>query len=159
MSHVLIVDDRAANRELLATVLGYCGHSVAEAADGLLALTQVSLRRPDLVITDLLMPNMDGEALCRQLLDTAATADVPIIIHTASYRARQARQIAQHLGVKWVLAKPSEPAENTAGMDWMEALYSPTLLLKKRRAAASAFSTFESSLCSARKLALALRSG
>lgn len=111
MAHILIVDDRQPNRQLLATVLGYYGHSVAEAADGVIALDEVTRRMPDLLITDLLMPNMDGETLCRQLREARVTASLPIIIHTASYRARQASKIAQSLGVKWVLAKPSGPQE------------------------------------------------
>lgn len=108
---VLVVDDRLANRELLGTVLGYYGHTVATAADGAAALAEIRKTMPDLVITDLLMPNMDGEELCRTLRADPATAALPIIIHTASYRTRQGRQIADRVGVQWVLPKPSEPAD------------------------------------------------
>ncbi len=108
---ILVVDDRQANRELLASVLGYFGHSVAMAEDGATALAQMRSAMPDLVVTDLLMPNMDGEELCRQLRNDPATSALPIIIHTASYRARQGRQIADRVGVKWVLPKPCEPAD------------------------------------------------
>jgi CheY-like chemotaxis protein/signal transduction histidine kinase len=107
---ILVVDDRAPNRELLRTVLQYYGFTVDEAANGAAALAQIAARRPDLVITDLLMPNMDGEEMCRRLRADSRTANLPVIIHTASFRARQARQIAEQLGVRWVLPKPSEPA-------------------------------------------------
>lgn len=109
--HILVVDDRLANRELLASVLGYFGHTVAMAEDGATALAELRTTMPDLVVTDLLMPNMDGEELCRQLRADPATSAVPVIIHTASYRARQGRQIADRVGVKWVLPKPCEPAD------------------------------------------------
>jgi CheY-like chemotaxis protein len=66
-------------------------------------------RKPDLVITDLLMPNMDGEELMRRLRADPATKDMPAIIYTATYRAREARAIADRVGVRQVLAKPSEP--------------------------------------------------
>jgi signal transduction histidine kinase/CheY-like chemotaxis protein len=111
MAHILVVDDRPVNRELLVTVLGYYGHTLAEAGSGAEALEQIAQRTPQLVITDLLMPNMDGEELCRRLKADTATAQIPIVIHTASYRARQARQIADRLGVRWILPKPSEPAQ------------------------------------------------
>lgn len=114
MAQILVVDDRPLNRQLLVTLLGYYGHTVAQAEDGMAALEQVGRVRPDLVITDLLMPNMDGEQLCRRLRADPATADLPIIIHTASYRARQARQIADSVGVRWVLPKPSDPVEIVA---------------------------------------------
>ncbi|WP_158290223.1 ATP-binding protein [Ramlibacter sp. WS9] len=111
MAHILVVDDRPLNRQLLVTLLGYYEHRVSEAGDGLAAMEQIATDRPDLVITDLLMPNMDGEQLCVWLRGNEATAAIPIIIHTASYRARQARQTADRVRVRWVLPKPSDPAE------------------------------------------------
>ncbi|MGE0332595.1 MAG: ATP-binding protein [Ramlibacter sp.] len=109
MALVLVVDDRAPNRDYLATVLGYYGHTVAEAADGVEALASISQARPDLVITDLLMPNMDGEELARRLREDAATRDLPVIFYTAAYFAREAGEIAARVGVRWVQPKPSEP--------------------------------------------------
>ncbi len=53
MAKILIVDDRPLNREFLATLLGYYGHTLAEAADGVEGLARVGERKPDLVITDL----------------------------------------------------------------------------------------------------------
>lgn len=109
MAQILVVDDRAPNREYLATVLGYYGHTVAEAADGVEALASIRQARPDLVITDLLMPNMDGEELARCLRDDPATQDLPVIFYTAAYFAREAGEIAARVGVRWVQPKPSEP--------------------------------------------------
>ncbi len=109
MAHILVVDDRAPNRDYLATVLGYYGHTVAEAADGVEALAGIRLARPDLVITDLLMPNMDGEELARHLRDDPLTKDLPVIFYTAAYFAREAGEIAARVGVRWVQPKPSEP--------------------------------------------------
>lgn len=110
MSHILIVDDRPLNRGFLVTLFGYYGHTVVEASDGIEALQHVDARCPDLMITDLLMPNMDGEELAQRLHASPATKDIPIIFYTATYRAREARQIADRVGVRQVLAKPSEPA-------------------------------------------------
>ncbi len=109
MAHILVVDDRAPNRDYLVTVLGYYGHTVAQAADGVEALASILQKRPDLVITDLLMPNMDGEELARCLRDDPATQDLPVIFYTAAYFAREAGEIAARVGVRWVQPKPSEP--------------------------------------------------
>ena len=60
MATILVVDDRPANREFLRTLLGYQSHRVLEAIDGAEALALVKSARPDLVISDILMPTMDG---------------------------------------------------------------------------------------------------
>lgn len=116
MAHILVLDDRALNREFLATLLGYYGHTLAEAADGVEGLARVGERKPDLVITDLLMPNMDGEEFLRRLGADPATKDLPVIIYTATYRVREAREIADRVGVRRVLAKPSEPKDIVAAV-------------------------------------------
>jgi len=109
MAHILVVDDRPMNREYLVTLLGYYGHTLAEAGDGVEALERVRERKPDLAFVDLLMPNMDGEELMRRLKADPATRDMPLIIYTATYRAREAREIADRVGVVHLLPKPSEP--------------------------------------------------
>jgi len=60
MATILVVDDRPVNREFLATLLGYVGHSVLQAADGAEALAIVREQRPDLVILDISMPKLSG---------------------------------------------------------------------------------------------------
>jgi signal transduction histidine kinase/response regulator RpfG family c-di-GMP phosphodiesterase len=110
MALILVVDDRPLNREFLVTLLGYYDHTLLQATDGVEALQRVGEHRPDLIITDLLMPNMDGEELTRRLRADPATKSLPVIFYTATYRAREARQIADRVGVRQVLAKPSEPA-------------------------------------------------
>ena len=116
MAHILIVDDRPMNRYFLVTLLGYYGHTLAEAADGVEAMARVHERKPDLVITDLLMPNMDGEEFVRRLRADPATKELPVIIYTATYRVREAREIADRVGVQRVLAKPSEPKDIVAAV-------------------------------------------
>jgi signal transduction histidine kinase/ActR/RegA family two-component response regulator len=109
MARVLIVDDRPVNIELLATMLGYLGHEAESAADGAEAWARLeSGAMPQLLITDLVMPNLGGEDLIRRLRAEPATADLPVIIHTASYRSRDARGIAAALGVRWILPKPCD---------------------------------------------------
>jgi PAS domain S-box-containing protein len=109
MPTILIVDDRPANREFLMTLLGYGGHRLLEAADGDEALAIVRQERPDLVVTDILMPTTDGYEFVRQLRADPAVAATPVIFCTAHYHEPEARNLAAACGVRYVLGKPCEP--------------------------------------------------
>ncbi|CAN5371256.1 hypothetical protein BH11PSE11_BH11PSE11_31780 [soil metagenome] len=109
MATILIVDDHPINRQFLRTLLGYEGHVLFEAAEGASALNIVLTEHLDLVITDILMPNMDGYEFITHMRAHPSVAKVPVIFYTASYRAREARSMAEACGVQWVLSKPSEP--------------------------------------------------
>jgi CheY-like chemotaxis protein len=110
MSTILIVDDRPTNRELLMTLLGYGGHRLMEAGDGAEALALMRAERPDLVITDILMPTMDGFEFVQQLRADPALAATPVVFYTATYRAQEARILAQACGVEHVLCVEDDPA-------------------------------------------------
>ncbi len=111
MARVLVVDDHAANRDLIAALLKYAGHQSLEAADGYLALEQVRAGRPDLVICDVLMPTMDGYEFVRQLRADPDIARTEVIFYTATFMEREARSLANSCGVSHVLMKPCEPRE------------------------------------------------
>jgi len=109
MATILVVDDNAPNREYLQTLLSYKGHRVIVAVDGREALPLIRSERPDLVIADLLMPNMDGFELTRAVRSDAALAHTAIIYCTATYHAREVEMLARSLGVLQIIDKPSEP--------------------------------------------------
>ena len=109
ISTILIVDDHVLNREFLTALLGYSGHRLLEAANGAEGLDIMRTERPDLIISDILMPNMDGYEFVTRVHEDAALADVPIIFYTATYREQEAILLAQACGVRWVLPKPSDP--------------------------------------------------
>jgi PAS domain S-box-containing protein len=109
MATILIVDDRPANRELLVTLLGYGGHRLLEAKDGAEGLAVTRAERPDLVITDILMPTMDGYEFVRQLRADPTVAGTRVVFCTAHYHEPEARTLAAACGVSAVLTKPCEP--------------------------------------------------
>jgi PAS domain S-box-containing protein len=111
MATILVVDDLSANRKVLVALLRSEGHRLLEAADGEQALTVARAERPDLVITDVLMPIMDGYELVRQLRLEPATRGVAVVFYTAHYAEREARSLALSCGVADVLVKPSESEE------------------------------------------------
>src|SRR4051812_46732146 len=110
MAKILVVDDRRSNRDYLVTLLGYAGHTLLEAGDGARAFEMVRAERPDLVITDILMPTMDGFEFVNLLRRDAELAATNVIFHTATYSEPQAQALAHSCGVRTVLPKPSEPA-------------------------------------------------
>jgi signal transduction histidine kinase/DNA-binding response OmpR family regulator len=109
MVTILVVDDRAADRLFLATLLGYGGHRILEAGDGAAALAVVRDHSPDLVVTDLLLPGIDGFELMRQLRADPASVSTPVIVYSATYCDSEARSLAKTCGVSYFLTKPTEP--------------------------------------------------
>ena len=84
MKTVLVADDKAANRELVRTVLEQSGHTVFEASDGLEAVRTARDLLPDLIILDLHMPAMDGFEVLAELTSDQRFATTPIVALTAS---------------------------------------------------------------------------
>jgi PAS domain S-box-containing protein len=117
MATVLVVDDRATNRELARTLLGYRGHRVIEAHEGGQALAMAHEQHPDLVLTDLMMPGMDGYELARELRAAPDTATTPIVFYTANYQESETKPFADACGIARVLPKSSEPQELLAVID------------------------------------------
>jgi signal transduction histidine kinase len=106
---VLVVDDRQPDRDLLTTVLGSVGHRVLEAPGAERALALARAERPDLILTDILMPTMNGYELVRHMRADPVLADTPVIFYTANYSENEARSLASACGVSRFLPKPSEP--------------------------------------------------
>lgn len=127
MAIILIVDDRPVNRQFLVTLLGYGGHRLLEAADGEEGLAVVRSGRPDLVISDILMPTMDGYEFVRQLRDDPAIAQTKVMFYTAHYREQEAQALAQACGVSYVLTKPCEPEVILRTVDEALGLLAPTV--------------------------------
>lgn len=90
-------------------LLGYAGYRVFEATDGAEALDVARREQLALIISDILMPVMDGIEFANRLHAEPAIAHIPIIFYTATYRASEARMLAQTCGVAAVLGKPAEP--------------------------------------------------
>src|ERR1700752_1899847 len=109
MATILVVDDNRPNREFLITLLGYRSHRMIEASDGLEALAFARSERPDLIISDILMPTMDGYELVRQLRSDPRHRNTPVIFYTAHYHEEEARGLAHAWGVADVLSKGCEP--------------------------------------------------
>ena len=102
---ILVAEDDPEARELLTLLLGG-GYQVLHAADGVEAIDILKRESPDLLITDIVMPNMDGYELVRRVRQDERTAKLPVIFCSASYHEREVREMARSLGVANTLAKP-----------------------------------------------------
>ncbi len=109
MATIAVVDDIAVNRELLVTLLTPLGHSILEAENGAAALSLVRNSRPDLIICDILMPEVDGYEFVRQLRATPELRDLPVLFCSAHFLEPEAQALAQACGVRAVLTKPIQP--------------------------------------------------
>ena len=110
MSKILVVDDDPHIRELVQVFLRSDGFEVIEASDGAEALSKLDSVKVDLAIIDIMMPNMDGWELCREL---KATFDIPVLMLTAKAETSQKLKGFQ-LGTDDYLVKPFEPLELAA---------------------------------------------
>ena len=110
MSRILVVDDDPHIRELVRVFLEREGLAVHEASDGLEALAKLETVKADLVILDVMMPNMDGWELCRRLRQSG---DFPLLMITAKGETSQKIKGFQ-LGTDDYLVKPFEPVELVA---------------------------------------------
>ena len=104
-ARILVVDDQRSNAEMMAGVLKARGYSVYIALDGQQALEQVREMHPDLVVSDILMPGVDGYDLCRRLRSAPETALLPVILVT-SLDAQSERIKGLEAGADDFLSKP-----------------------------------------------------
>jgi PAS domain S-box-containing protein len=109
MAKILIIDDRPVNRQFLTTLLGYQHHELREASDGAEGLRIARDQRPDLIISDVLMPTMDGYEFVRRLREDAEICKTPVIFSTAHYLSRESQALAEKCGVNAIIHKPCEP--------------------------------------------------
>lgn len=104
-ARILVVDDQRSNVEMMAGVLRARGYEVLTALDGASALEQVRAAPPDIVVSDILMPGMDGYEMCRRLRADAATALLPVVLVT-SLDAQSERIKGLEVGADDFLSKP-----------------------------------------------------
>jgi two-component system cell cycle response regulator DivK len=106
---VLVVDDHADGREVCARLLTQAGFRVATAINGLDGLVKALSLRPDVIVMDLAMPDLDGLECMRQLGSSSTTREIPVIALTA-HATPEARTRATAAGCRAFLAKPFVPS-------------------------------------------------
>lgn len=110
MPRVLVVDDDDAIREIAQMCLeAVGGWETLTAASGLEALALAAEERPDAILLDVMMPDLDGPQTLARLQADEATRDIAVVLLTAKVQASDRHRFAQLPGVRGVLAKPFDP--------------------------------------------------
>lgn len=108
---ILNVDDQADNLYLLQSLLSNDDNQIFDAKNGREALNILQENDIDLVISDILMPVMDGFALCREIRRNQKYRHIPFIVYTATYKGDQDELLARKIGADEFIIKPCEPEE------------------------------------------------
>ena len=105
---MLIVEDNEENRNLLAKQLRAYDHEVTVVANGVEALEQALAQPPDIIISDIMMPKMDGFKLCYECKCNERLKDIPFVFYTATYTSIEDEKFALKLGARAYIRKPTE---------------------------------------------------
>ncbi|MGA9049021.1 MAG: PAS domain S-box protein [Dehalococcoidia bacterium] len=109
MTKILIADDNAQNLYLLETVMKSNGYEVIPAKNGAEAMALALKSAPDIIVTDILMPVMDGFELCRRWKADERLQQIPFVFYTATYTDPRDEQFALSLGADRFVIKPQDP--------------------------------------------------
>jgi len=116
MRHALIVDDLPQNLYMLEVLLKSKGFEVSQATNGIEALEILKESKPSIIISDILMPGMDGFSLCKKLKSDPELRRIPLVFYTATYTDPRDEKLALSQGADRFLVKPMEVE------DFMEAI-------------------------------------
>lgn len=108
---VLVVDDNKEGRLLLSKLLTSNNYEVKEACNGIEALESLKTSKPDLIISDILMPEMDGFTLIRELNKDIGGGKIPVVFYSAQYLNEKDKELAEKLGASRFITKPAETYE------------------------------------------------
>jgi CheY-like chemotaxis protein len=112
---ILVIDDEPALRSVLSTMLEVFGYSVVEAGSATFALSLLEEIKPDLILTDVMMPDMDGLTLIRRLRSKPGWSDIPALVISAKTTTDD-RIAAETAGANGFLAKPFSAADLKAAL-------------------------------------------
>lgn len=103
------VEDSAESRYLVECMLRNAGYAFISASNGVEALQQLEQSHVDLIVSDVLMPQMDGFQLCREVKRREALRDIPFVFYTATYTEQKDQDFGLSLGAARFVNKPQEP--------------------------------------------------
>ncbi len=108
-TRILIVDDKEENLYMLDVLLTGISYEVTQAENGKVAFEKANENPPDLIISDILMPVMDGFTLCKKWKTHKTLKHIPFVFYTATYTDAKDEEFALHLGADRFIIKPQDP--------------------------------------------------
>lgn len=136
--YILVVDDNAIMAKLMCRYLDINGYEAQSVSDGLACIEHVAVRKPDVILTDVMMPRLDGLRMTELLREDATTRDIPVIVITAlSDHHTQVRAI--EVGGTDVMAKPIDEPVLIAKIRLLVAAQQATKQIAALRAVIAAY--------------------
>ncbi|RME82820.1 MAG: hybrid sensor histidine kinase/response regulator, partial [Planctomycetota bacterium] len=120
---ILLVEDSEDIRNLFLLYLEEAGYTVVTACHGKEALDKARVQKPNIVVSDILMPIMDGFSLCRHWKKDPEFQKIPFIFYTATYTDSKDRELALNLGADHFILKPSNPALMVEKINYVLEMY------------------------------------
>ena len=114
---ILCVEDNKDSLELLKVFLEGSGYDVSTATNGVEALDAARKSRPDIIVSDIMMPEMDGFVFCRKIKGETSLKDIPFIFYTATYLDPKDKELGLSLGASRYLEKPMELSKFQKAID------------------------------------------
>jgi len=114
---VLVVDDNKNDRLILFTLLKSRSYEVSEAGNGIEALEQIEKETPDIIISDIMMPEMDGFMLLQSLKENRKTKAIPFVFYSATYTSEKDIEFGLSLGASRFFIKPMDHMELLSGIE------------------------------------------
>lgn len=111
MAYILLIEDNQNNADYIIRILEGVGHEVAHFVEGLTGSREARVRRPDLILLDFNLPDIDGSVLVIALKKNLGGKDAPPIVAVTARNTIIDRQIANKLGFDAFIGKPFEPDE------------------------------------------------
>jgi len=105
---ILIVEDDRDARDLLETLLAERGYTVESGVNGVDALAKALVSPPDLIVSDIMMPEMDGFMFCHKIKEDARLKKIPVILYTATTSEKDEETLARSMGAVRFIAKPAD---------------------------------------------------
>src|SRR4051794_26924601 len=115
--NVLIVDDNETNRKLLRVTLQSEGHDTVEACDGIDGLKILKSEPVDAIVSNILMPRMDGYRFCHEVRTVEEFKDIPFIIYTSTFTTTPDEKLAFEFGADRFIRKPAPLREILEALD------------------------------------------
>jgi CheY-like chemotaxis protein len=111
MKRVLIVDDSQLIRTIIRSILEKEGYTVLEAHDGQECFEVLTKLKPDLILLDVIMPDMHGWEVCRKIKEKKTTRDIPVVMFTTQASERDYKKSMEYAGADAHINKPFEREE------------------------------------------------